>query len=86
MQKCNHAVNVIDATFNQSEKVMIFRRIVPVLTQSGRNRLNTYISLDSGQTVSFIDQIVPERLRFQGIDATLKISSIKGRTIWRYKR
>ena len=57
----NHAVNVSAATINQSNEVTSFLQIVPVSIESAGNRLNTYAFLDSGSTVSFIDQSVQEK-------------------------
>ena len=65
MDEGNHAVNVSAATINQINEVTSFLQIVPVSIQSGGNRLNTYAFLDSGSTVSFIDQCVQEKLRAQ---------------------
>ena len=76
MDEGNHAVNVSAATLNQSNEVTSFLQIVPVSIQSGGNRLNTYAFLDSGSTVSFIDQSVQETLRAQGTDVTLNIAGI----------
>ena len=78
MDEGNHAVNVSAATINQSNEVTSFLQIVPVSIQSDGNRLNTYAFLDSGSTVSFIDQSVQEKLRAQGTDVTLKIAGIHG--------
>ena len=78
MDEGNHAVNVSAATINQSNEVTSFLQIVPVSIQSGGNRLNTYAFLDSGSTVSFIDQSVQEKLRAQGTDVTLNIAGIHG--------
>ena len=50
----------------------------PVSKQSGGNRLNTYAFLDSGSSVSFIDQSVREKLRAEGINVTLNIAGIHG--------
>ena len=58
MDEGNHAVNVSAATINKSNEVTSFLQIVPVSLQSGGSRLNTYAFLDSGSTVSFIDQSV----------------------------
>ena len=66
MHEGNHAVNVSAATINQTNEVTSFLQIVPVSIQSGGNRLNTYVFLGSGSTVSFIDQSVQEKLRAQG--------------------
>ena len=76
MDEGNHAVNVSAATINQSNEVTSFLQIVPVSIQSGGKRLNTYAFLDSGSTVSFIDQSVQEKLRAQGTDVTLNIAGI----------
>ena len=78
MDEGNHPVNVSAATINQSNKVKSFLQIVPVSIQSGDNRLNTYAFLDSGSTVSFINQSVKEKLRAQGTDVTLNIAGIRG--------
>ena len=56
--RVSHAVNVSAATINQSNQVTSFLQIVPVSVRSGSNRLTTYAFLDSGSTVSFIDQSV----------------------------
>ena len=78
MDEGNHVVNVSAATINQSNKVTSFHQIVPVSIQSGRNRLNTYAFLDSGSTVSFIDQSVQEKLQAAGTDVTPNIAGIHG--------
>ena len=74
----NHAVNVSAATINQSNKNTSFLQIVPVLIQSGRNQHKNYAFLDSGSTVSFINQIVQEKLQAAGTDVTLNITGIHG--------
>ena len=73
MDEGTHAVGVSAATINQSNEVTSF---LPVSIQSGGNRLNTYAFLDSGSTVSFIDQSVQEKLRAPGTDVTLNIAGI----------
>ena len=78
MEKGSHAVNVSAATINQSNQVTTFLQIVPVSVQSGGNRLTTYAFLDSGSTVSFIDQSVKHQLQAKGTDATLNIAGIHG--------
>ena len=78
MDEGNHAVNVSAATINQSNEVTSFLQIVPVSIQSGGNRLNTYVFLDSGSTVSFIVQSGQEKLRAQGTDVKLNIAGIHG--------
>ena len=78
MDEGNHAVNVSGATINQSDKVTSFLQIVPVSIQSGHNRLNTYAFLDSGSTVSFIDQSVQKKLQAAGTDVALNIAGIHG--------
>ena len=78
MDEGNHAVNVSAATINQSNEVTSFLQIVPVSIQSGGNMLNTYAFLDSRSTVSFIDQIVREKLPAQGTGVTLNIAGIHG--------
>ena len=79
MDEGNHAVNVSGAaTINQSSKVTSFLQIVPVSIQSGCNRLNTYAFLESGSTVSFIDQSVHEKLQAAVTDVTLNLSGIHG--------
>ena len=62
MDEGNHAVNVSAAKIHQSNKVTSFYQIVPVSIQIGGKRLNTYVFLESGSTVSFIDQSVHEKL------------------------
>ena len=78
MDEGNHAVNVSAATINQSNEVTSFLQIVPASIQSGGNRLKTNDYLDSGSTVSFIDQSVQEMLRAEGTDVTLNIAGIHG--------
>ena len=78
MDEGNHAVNVSAATINQNNEVTSFLQIVPVSIQSGGNRLNTYAFLESGSTVSFIDQSVQEKLRAQGTGVTPNIAGIHG--------
>ena len=78
MDEGNHAVNVSAATINQSNERTTFFQIVPVSIQSGGNRLNIYVFLDSGSTVSFNDQSVQEKLRAQGSDVTLNLTGIHG--------
>ena len=63
MDKGSHAVNVSAAKINQSNKVTSFLQIVPVSIQTGGIRLNRYVFLKSGSTVSFLDQNVQEKLR-----------------------
>ena len=79
MDEGSHEVNVSAATINQSNKVTSFLQIVPVSIQNGRTRLNTYVFLDSGSTVSFIDQSVQEKLQAAGTDVTLNIAGIHGK-------
>ena len=74
----SHVVNVSAATINQSNQVTSFLQIVPVSVQSGGNRLTTYAFLDSGSTVSFIDQSVKDQLQAKGTDVTLNIAGING--------
>ena len=78
MDEGNHAVKVSAAKINQINEVTSFLQIVPASIQSGGDRLNTYAFLDSGSTVSFIDQSVQEKLRAQGTDVTLNIAGIHG--------
>ena len=78
MDEGSHAVNVSAATINQSNQVTSFLQIVPVSVQSGGNRLTTYAFLDSGSTVSFIDQTVKNQLQAKGTDVTLNIAGIHG--------
>ena len=70
MDEGSHAVNVSAATINQSNQVTSFLQIVPVSVQSDGNRLTTYAFLDSGSTVSFIDQSVKDQLQAKGTDVT----------------
>ena len=62
MDEDSHAVKVSPATINQSNQVPSFLQVVPVSVQSGGNRLTTNAFLDSGSTVSFIDQSVKDQL------------------------
>ena len=78
MDEGSHAVNVSAATINQSNQATSFLQIVPVSVQSGGNRLTTYAFLDSGSTVSFIDQSVKDQLQAKGTDVTLNIAGIHG--------
>ena len=78
MDEGSHAVNVSAATINQSNQVTSFLQIVPVSVQSGGNRLTIYAFLDSGSTVSFIDQSVKNQLQAKGTDVTLNITGIHG--------
>ena len=78
MDEGSHAVNVSAATINQSNQVTSFLQIVPVSVQSGGNRLTTYAFLDSGSTVSFIDQSVKDQLQAKSTDVTLNIAGIHG--------
>ena len=79
MEERNHAVKVSAAKFNQGNEVTSILQIVPVSIQRGGNRLNTYAFLDSGSTVSFIDQSVQEKLQAQGTKLTLNIAGIHGK-------
>ena len=78
MEEGSHAVNVSAATIDQGNQVTSFPQIVPVSVQSGGNRLTTYAFLDSGSTVSFIDQSVKDQLQAKGTDVTLNIAGIHG--------
>ena len=78
MDEGKHAVNVSAATITQSNEVTSFLQIVPVSIQSGGYRLNIYVFLDSGLTVSFIGQSALEKLRAQGTDVTLNMAGING--------
>ena len=78
MDEGSHAVNVSAATINQSNEVTSFLQIAPVSVQSVGNRLTTYAFLDSGSTVSFIDQSVKDQLQAKGTDVTLNIAGIHG--------
>ena len=86
MDEGSHAVNVSAATINQSNQVTSFLQIVPVWIQSGGNRLTTDAFLDSGSTVSSIDQSVKDQLQAKGTDPTLNIAGIHGRKIWGQRR
>ena len=76
MDEGNHAVNVSALTINQSNEVTSLLQIVLVSVQSGGNRPNTCAFLDSGSTVSFIDQSVQEKSRARGTVVTLNIAGI----------
>ena len=78
MNEGNHAVNVSAATINQSDKVTSYLQIILVSIKSCSNRLNTYGFLDSGSTVSIIDQSTREKLQARGTDFTLNIAGIHG--------
>ena len=86
MDEGSHAVNVSAATINQSNQVTSFLQIVPVSLQSGSNRLTTYAFLDSGTTVSFIDQSVKDQLQAKGTDVTLNLAGIHGTQDLRTKK
>ena len=74
----NPAVNISAATMNQSNEVTCLLQIVPASIQSGLNQLNSYAFLDSGSTVSFIDQNLREKLQARNTDVTLNIARIHG--------
>ena len=78
MDEGNHAIKVSAATISKSNEVTSFLQVVPVSNQSSGNSLNTYAFLDSGSTVSFIDQVNKEKLRAKGTDVTLNIAGIHG--------
>ena len=78
MDEGSHAVNVSAATINQSKQVTCFLQLVPVSVQSGGNRLTTYAFLDSGSTVSFIDQNVKDQLQAKGTEYNLNLAGIHG--------
>ena len=78
MDEGARAVNVSAAIINESNEVTSFLQIVPVSIQSVGKRLNTYAFIDSGSTVSFIDQSVQEKLRDQGTDVTISIAGLHG--------
>ena len=78
MDEGSHAVNVSAAGINQSNQVTSFLQILPVWVQRGGNRLTTYAFLDSGSTVSLIDQSVKDQLQAKGTDVTLNIAGIHG--------
>ena len=77
-EESNHAVKVSAATINQGNEVKSIPQIVPVSIQRGGNRLNTYAFLDSGSTVSFIDQSVQKKLQAQCTELTLNTAGIHG--------
>ena len=56
MDEGNHAVNVSAVTENQNNYVTSFFQIAVISIQSGRDRLKTYVFLDNGSTVLFIDR------------------------------
>ena len=78
MDEGSHAVKMSAATTNKSIQVTSFLQIVPVSVQSGGNRLTTYVFLDSGSIVSFIDQNVKNQLQAKGTDVTLNIVELHG--------
>ena len=78
MDEGSHAVNVSAATINQSNQFNSFLQIVPLSGQSGGNSLTTYAFLDSGSTVSLIDQSVKDQLKAKCTDVTVNIAGIHG--------
>ena len=86
MDEGGHAVNVSAATINQSNQVTSFLQTVPVSVQMGGKCLTTYAFLDSGSTVSFIDQSVKDHLQAKGTDVTLNIAGIHGMQDFRTKK
>ena len=78
MDEGSRAVIVSAVTINQSNQVTSFPQIVPLSVQSDGNRLFTYAFLDSGSTVSFIDQSVEDQLQAKGTNVTLNIVGIHG--------
>ena len=74
----SHAANVSAATINQSNQVTSFPQIVPVSVQIGGNRLTSYAFLDSGSTLSFIDQSFKDQIQAKGTDVTMNIAGIHG--------
>ena len=61
----NHAVYESAAIVNQSNDITSFLQIFPVSIRKESNGLNAYAFLDSGSTVSFIDQSVQEKFQAQ---------------------
>ena len=78
MDEGSYAVNLSATTINQSNQATNFLQIAPVSVQNGGNRLTTYASLDSGSTVSFIDQSVKDQLQVKGTDVTSNIAGTHG--------
>ena len=78
MDEGSHAVDVSASTINQSNQVTSFLQVVPVSVQSGGNRLTTYVFLDNGSTISFIDQSVKNQQQAKGTDVNLNIADIHG--------
>ena len=76
MDEGSHAVNVSAATINQSSQITSFLQIVPVSVQSCGNSLTTYAFVDSGSTVSFIDENVKDQLQAKGTEVTLNTAGI----------
>ena len=74
----SHAVNLSAATISQNKQVTSFLQIVAVSVLSGGNTLTKYAFLDSGSTVSFINQSVKYQLQAKGTDVTLNIAGIHG--------
>ena len=72
-----HPVYGSAAAVNQINEENSFLQIVSVSVQSGGNRSTTYAFLDSGSTVSFIDQSVKDQLI-----VTLNIAGIHGTHTW----
>ena len=78
MDEASHAIKVSAATINQSNQVTSFPQVVPVSLQSGGYSLTTYPFLDSGSTVSLIDQSVRDQLEAKGTVFALNITGIHG--------
>ena len=88
MDEGSHAVNVSAATINKRNQVTSFLQIVPLSVQSGGNRLTSYAFLDSGSTVSFIDQSVKDQLQTKGTgtDINLNTAGIHGTQVLRTEK
>ena len=78
MDEGNFAVNVSAIKINQGDDDTRFLQIVRASLQSGGNRLKKHADLDSGSTVSFVDQRVREKLRDQATNVTLNIAGKHG--------
>ena len=63
---------------DMQSKIVKSMRAASMDASRSTTRLNTYAFLDSGSTVSFIDQSVQEKLRAEGTDVTLNLAGIHG--------
>ena len=79
MDESNQAVKASAAIINQSNDVTSLLQIIALSIQNGASRLNTYVFLDSGSRVSFINQIVQEKLRVNRVAEILDTIDVSQR-------